>query len=463
MMSLEELRHKHTRFFFDQVSVLHKDQELIVTLKYHFQDGPSFSSVYTFPYVTQEMMADRDMNLLRTWAAHLGMVEGMSYWKAACSPEWVIAVPGITTEQFPFWDNLLKKGLSEFFFIHQIHAWQENFVEFTLDVQGQTAITKDSCAHQHRALIPVGGGKDSVVTTELLRTEQLPLTTMSIKMYPQLERVLNVFWNNTLEGHHIEVDRQLDTKLLELNQTGYLNGHTPFSAMIAFSSTFAAYLYDYQLVPLSNEWSANEGNTTFFGQTINHQYSKTIEFEEMFRTHLHTYLSETIEYFSYLRPLHELQIAELFTHYTQYWPVFLSCNRGQKQGKWCGECPKCVFVAMMLSAFLSNEQLHEIFAKDILEDKALIDIVDQLAGFTEVKSLECVGTRDETRAALALAYQQLSPVPALVEYGWQKLLEQGNNNLSLLQSAAELRQEFVKQHFIPTELAAALEQKIQTQ
>jgi hypothetical protein len=157
---------------------------------------------------------------------------------------------------------------------------------------------------------------------------------------------------------------------------------------------------------LSNEWSANEGNTLFLGQVINHQYSKSLEFELAFREYCRQSLSTSIEYFSLLRPWHELQISRLFSQFPNYFSKFLSCNRGQKVGLWCGECPKCLFAALILSPFLSPETLQKIFGQDLLNKSSYLPIFEELTGLVEVKSLECVGTREESRMAVALAMEK---------------------------------------------------------
>jgi hypothetical protein len=459
MRSVAELRLLHPRFFFDQVDVQLQESVLVVRLGYHFENGPSFETRYRFPEYSEELLSTKNRELIKLWATHLGMVEGMSYWKAACSPKWVINTPGILPEQLSFWEHLIKKGMSEFFFINKVNGWEENFLQFEIsESEQETAPQKDEAVHQEKILIPVGGGKDSVVTTELLRNTTLPITTFSVNMYPQLEQVVHTYWESTSKTpNHLIVERHIDTGIMELNKQGYLNGHTPFSAMVAFVSTLTAYLYDYRYVPLSNEWSANEGNTIFLGQPINHQYSKTVEFEEMFRAYQQKYLSTTIEYFSFLRPLHELQISQLFTQYPQYWPKFLSCNRGQKKGVWCGECPKCLFVAVMLSAFISVNEINKIFSKDILNDQALLPIFDELVGFSEVKSLECVGTRDETRAAITLGVGRLNPIPLLLAYGWDRLLKEGHTMEELHQQANALLTNLAPTHFIPEQFFSILQ------
>ncbi|MBR5664177.1 MAG: hypothetical protein IKX13_00275, partial [Bacteroidales bacterium] len=198
--------------------------------------------------------------------------------------------------------------------------------------------------------------------------------------------------------------RPIDKRLLELNAEGYLNGHTPFSAMLAFYSLLIATLAGRSRIALSNESSANE--PTVQGSDVNHQYSKSIEFEADFREYVAQYLTEDVSYYSFLRPLSELQIAMLFSRCTAYLPVFRSCNVGSKQDIWCGHCPKCLFTCIMLSAFLPAEKVREIFGKDLLEDETLWPVLKELCGETAVKPFECVGTREEVCMALCEIIRQ---------------------------------------------------------
>src|SRR5699024_1564771 len=123
-----------------------------------------------------------------------------------------------------------------------------------------------------------------------------------------------------------------DKNLLELNSKGFLNGHTPFSAMVAFLSYLTAYLLGKKYIALSNEDSANESNVK--NEKINHQYSKTLEFENDFREYQERYLKAEVDYFSMLRPISELQIAYLFSKLEKYHKVFKSCNVGSKKEPW---------------------------------------------------------------------------------------------------------------------------------
>jgi hypothetical protein len=73
---------------------------------------------------------------------------------------------------------------------------------------------------------------------------------------------------------------------------------------------------------------------------------------------------------------------KIFTQYPEYFSVFRSCNVGKKKNIWCGACAKCLFVAILLSAFLPNATIKEIFRKDILADKSLEPLLKQLTGET---------------------------------------------------------------------------------
>jgi hypothetical protein len=152
----------------------------------------------------------------------------------------------------------------------------------------------------------------------------------------------------------------------------------------------------------------------WLGHEINHQYSKTYDFEKKFREYCSTYLVNDLEYFSVLRLLYEIQIARIFSYMKNYFPVFLSCNESQKTysgtkkktGKWCGSCSKCLFVYMILYPFISKDELLSIFGSDLFEKKELLPILKELIGEKEVKPFECVGTRKEALVALYLSYKK---------------------------------------------------------
>ena len=347
---------------------------------------------------------------IRDLLFHIGMIELISYWKAACSPTIIIKCRTLSTEQLEWWKNLYFSGLGEFFYTNDIQPGLDDFMQIE---SAGPATSLHEFSLEDTVLVPVGGGKDSVVTLELLRKEFDIRPFILNPRGASLETSYKAgFSNNTIA----ELNRRLDPRLLRLNDEGFLNGHTPFSALLAFYTLLVAAAGGIRHIALSNESSANE--PTVAGTDVNHQYSKTFAFEKDFREYVARYISSGFNYFSFLRPLNELQIARLFARNIKYYPVFKSCNAGSKTDIWCGNCPKCLFAWIILSPFIPLNELIHIFGKNLFEDSGLIGYLKELTGIEEVKPFECVGTVDEVNAALHLFIKNHSHEkwPLLIDY-----------------------------------------------
>ena len=265
-------------------------------------------------------------------------------------------------------------------------------------------------------LVPVGGGKDSAVTLSLLEGEKEKNCCYIIN--PRGATLKTVERAGYGEEKLVCAKRTLDRNMLELNRQGFLNGHTPYSAIVAFSATIAAYMRGIRYIALSNESSANE--STVEGSTVNHQYSKSFRFEKAFHDYEKAYIASGTYYFSMLRPLSEFQIARYFATCRQFHDIFRSCNAGSKEDKWCGHCPKCLFVCLILSPFLSRKEITDIFGRDMLEDPDMLEDFRKLTGMEKEKPFECVGSRDEVNAAVNLTIDRLEQdgeaLPELFRY-----------------------------------------------
>ena len=418
MFSYTQLRKDYPEFIYHGYQI--KEEKERICLEYDFEilGLSSFHPTWEFPKKDEENRKYADDSTFRNLAFSLGMVELISYWKIACPPKVIVEAGALTAEQILWWKDLYFNGLGEFYYTNGISENQEDFMEI---VSAGQEISADALSDRRLegCLVPVGGGKDSAVTLSLLKGEKE--TNCCYIINPRGATLKTVERAGYGETQMCCVKRTLDKNMLELNKQGYLNGHTPFSAIVAFSATIAAYMEGKKYIVLSNESSANE--STVEGSTVNHQYSKSFRFEKAFHDYEAEYIGSGTYYFSMLRPLSEFQIAGYFAKCREFHDIFRSCNAGSKEDKWCGHCPKCLFVCLILSPFLSGEEIIRIFGRDMLNDPDMTEDFRKLTGMEKEKPFECVGSRDEVNAAISLTIDRmmgqekdLKKLPGLFRY-----------------------------------------------
>ncbi len=388
------LRAKYPLFTYESYSMEVQNNEL--HLKYHFSlEGKcNFYPGYVIP-LGKFSIAHINNELLHSLVFHIGMAELVSYWKAACSPEVLIKPFKMNADQQNWWKQLYFHGLGEFFYLNGIEASSWDFIYFSFEKYTRPIPRKQLIETHDGVIIPVGGGKDSLVTLSVLSREEKAKMAMAINPGKATIESVNL---TGLKDHFFSIQRTIDPTLIELNRQGFLNGHTPFSSVVAFVSILVSSITGHKNIALSNESSANEA--TIPGTTINHQYSKSYGFEKDFRRYVSRFISPDYNYFSLLRPLNELQIAAIFSQNPKFFSVFRSCNVGSKTNSWCCNCPKCLFTYIMLAPYIESKKLIEIFGENLLEKETLIPLMKQLSGLAAEKPFECVGTIDEVNSAL---------------------------------------------------------------
>ena len=410
-MSLyDELRRKHSRFIYHSFE-LHGNE-----LIFHFSiDDYHFRPKWTFPEGINSL--DYDRELADKIAFSLGMAELVSYWKCACPPVVEVRCGGLSGWEKQWWKKLYFNGLGEFFYRNGITPDFDSFM--TIEAPEEQPLSPRTNALAG-VLVPIGGGKDSVVTLELLKKAGEDISAYIINPRPATLGCAEAA--GIPESRVIAPSRTIDKQLLELNKLGYLNGHTPFSAVVAFSAELFACVYGRRYIALSNESSANEAYVE--GTSINHQYSKSTEFERDFREYCERSFGgydRCPEYFSLLRPWSEWQIAREFVKHPQYFGVFQSCNLGSKNNTWCCNCAKCLYVYILLAAFLDDDVLTGIFGCNMLQKAELSDMLDGLILDGEDKPFECVGTKDEVRLSLEMAWERRKSAPPALLKRWREL------------------------------------------
>jgi len=443
-------REKHPVFIYEAYQVTKEAKGLKIKWTFRMPPDVVFEPTLLIPAGQRSYNKEPDPVVLDALAFQAGMVELISYWKAACPPDILIQPHRLTPDAAGFWEDLYYMGLGEFRYLNGIRHPKQDFLK--IHSEGPSVPQARFMTDPQRILLPIGGGKDSAVSLAILRESGRTLVPFLLNPLPAAWRTLATAGLGAEES--LVFRRSLDPALLELNHRGYLNGHTPFSALLAFYTLLASHLSGCGQIALSNESSANEA--TVPGTDINHQYSKSSHFEDRFRQYVSTTLGLDVDYFSLLRPLNELQIAALFAKRPAYHGQVLSCNAGGKADQWCGQCPKCLFTALILSPFLDDQALNRIFGQDLTMRADLIPLLDELAGWSQIKPFECVGTVHEVRAAVAeAAVQRKEHLPCLFGYAAGKLSEADR------QAFRAHLDHLNPEHHVPSDLATMVARALQ--
>lgn len=332
------------------------------------------------------------------------LLAGVSYYKTGAPPR--VEVPGgLTRTERAFLRDYYLHGLAEF-------AWTggHDLSDLVIDAPALTPEPVAAEVTPGRPLVPFGGGIDSVVVVEQVR-EALPdaalfVANTSEVPFAPIEDTAAVTGLPVLRAR-----RHLDPKVLESRQRGYFNGHVPVTGIVSALALLIAAGNGRDRVVMSNEHSASEPTgMVASGVPVNHQWSKSLAFEEGFRA----VLAESVtglDYYSALRPYSELWVSRRFADLPDYHLAFRSCNKAffvdpeSRLPRWCGECDKCCFIDLILAPYLPAERLREIFrGREPLDRADLEPEFRSLLGEPgRAKPLECVGDEGECRRAVLLA------------------------------------------------------------
>lgn len=372
------------------------DPDGTIELTYAIDDAHTFVERFALPVPDGGIAAVASLEPLLDllhWSA------GVSYYKAAAPLEVACEAGTPGPAAAALLEALYSEGLGEFAFEAALDALpRPRFPRAPAASRPAPA----RAAEPPRVLVPIGGGKDSIVALEVVRRAGLEAALFSLRDAKPIARTVEVAGLPRLL-----VDRRLDQHLLELNAQGALNGHVPITAIVSCVAALVAAVHGFDHVALANERSASEGNLVFDGVEINHQFSKGLVAERLLTAAL-AEATSPVAVFSLLRPASELGIARAFAQLTPFHHAFSSCNRNfhldpAKRGEaWCRNCPKCRFVWLALAPFLGPAALEDVFGGAMFRDEAQFAGFALLAATGGPKPFECVGSEDETLAALTL-------------------------------------------------------------
>lgn len=324
------------------------------------------------------------------------IVLGVSYFKLR-APFLIESELNLTADERNLTLDIYENGLGEFYARNDL----KRFGQIVVDVNADNRPAPSAPALRDRALLPIGGGKDSLVSVQLLEEAGIDFTPFAVNPKgPILGSVEKV------GRAPLYVLRKLDPEMIRLGkEPGFYNGHVPSTAINSMIAALTALLFGHNRIVLSNERSASEGNVEFDGREANHQHSKSLDFERLIAGVLAGATGGALGYFSLLRPYSEAKIARIFARRTQYDHVFSSCNEnfklaGHKGPLWCGNCPKCHFVFLIFAPVMPKERLVGIFGQDLLAQPNHERSFRELTGLAGQKPWECVGEIEEAAACL---------------------------------------------------------------
>ncbi len=332
------------------------------------------------------------------------MTLGVSYFKMF-GPTVITHPYTFSSEQVAYWELLYTHGLGEYYYTNQLDYRGK------VRVEGRVGDVQSVELHSsQKALVLHGGGKDSIVSVEVIKKAGIEFDLFAVNHSGIQKGVADV-----MHKPIYTIVRKIDQQLIDMSKAGEVyTGHVPISAVYATLAMLYALLHGYTYVVTSNEESAVYGNISYLDMIVNHQWSKSQVFESATRAYLSSICGNSLDFFSLLRPLYEIRIAQLFSKFSEYFEVFSSSNHNftissdGKSQRWDVEFSKgkVEFVWALLSAFLSKEDMLRTFQIDVFSREDRLPIFQQLLGEKDVKPLDCVGTPEETIVALYLCYNR---------------------------------------------------------
>jgi hypothetical protein len=396
-------------FVFDSYEVLHDTQ---LELHYHYKDAHgTIIGTFVERYVLPTKI-NLDDHITRYILQHLHIIVGISYYKSLLGQ---VGVPyDLSNHEADYYNAIYHNGLGEYSYINKITGYIKPFKA--------TAPTEHAAVPLETigALLGIGGGKDSIVSAEIAKAIGLRTSVMHVATRDHDGQAGAVMKQANLDQLHVE--RYLDISIVEFTaKYNGMSGHIPLSAILAWIGLLVAYAKKLEYVMMANESAASSGNVDWNGMTINHQWSKSYQFETLTQDFVHKHISPNLWYFSPIRPYGSLAVVALFAKLGKnYYSSFTSCNlvlridpSERPNGRWCTRCAKCLSSWLLLSASLGDDQLLQIFGRNLFDDVSLRPTFKALVGLEDHKPLDCVGTTEELRAVTRQAMDRNQDIPLL--------------------------------------------------
>ena len=166
MSDFIKFRNQYPEFVFNSYELTENSETINIRYNFEIKGLSSFSPEWKIKKCSPENITD-DIKLQKL-VFSLGMVELVSYWKITCSPRVSVLCGTLDEKQIRWWKTQYFNGLGEFFYRNGINTDFDSFMQIST-ADNIVYEGSDTSRSLEGCLIPVGGGKDSIVTLELLK------------------------------------------------------------------------------------------------------------------------------------------------------------------------------------------------------------------------------------------------------------------------------------------------------
>jgi hypothetical protein len=195
-------------------------------------DGREFREVISFPGG-----GDWSQPAVAAAARLLFLLTGVSYYKAGAPAVIDMGTTALTGTERRFLREFYLEGLGEY-------AYRNGLDLSDLRIEGPELVRDGPVGYtggDGRALIPFGGGVDSIVTVELIR-KRADDAALFVVNRPD-DRFDAIEEPAAVTGLPVvRAERSMDEQILRSRELGFLNGHVPVTGVISAIAVLAAVL-----------------------------------------------------------------------------------------------------------------------------------------------------------------------------------------------------------------------------
>ena len=172
----------------------------------------------------------------------LHLVAGVSYYKFYCATKLKIPYK-LSKKEADFWNVIYRDGMGEFYFRNKLNPNKSPKFSYNKTKKDAVFILEKN----NKCLVALSGGKDSIVTAELLKKQNIDITTIFTETNVNSGLVDDVA--KEVGAKFLKIQRILDKQVFNTHK---YNGHIPISAIYAFLGILCGALYGFSYFIVSN-------------------------------------------------------------------------------------------------------------------------------------------------------------------------------------------------------------------